>query len=150
LWIEGLVMRPLRRLARAMNRASEGDFLVRVEGSRRKDELGKLADSFNRLLARITALQADEVDVQRDLSESQQHLNFQQTFNSPPNNGSSTPTRCSKSGSTSSRCSTRSLDRSPPHWSFRSCSPESARTSPSDCRFHNSRSCSSIATGRWR
>lgn len=80
LWIEGLVMRPLRRLARAMNRASEGDFLVRVEGSGRKDELGKLADSFNRLLARITALQADEVDVQRDLAEAHKQLKLQQAF----------------------------------------------------------------------
>ena len=80
LWIEGLVMRPLRRLARAMNRASEGDFLVRVEGSGREDELGKLADSFNRLLARITALQADEVDVQRDLAEAHKQLKLQQAF----------------------------------------------------------------------
>ena len=80
LWIEGLLMRPLRRLARAMNRASEGDFLVRVEGSGREDELGKLADSFNRLLARITALQADEVDVQRDLAEAHKQLKLQQAF----------------------------------------------------------------------
>ena len=80
LWIEGLVMRPLRRLGGAMNRASEGDFLVRVEASGRKDEIGDLADSFNRLLARITALQADEVDVQRDLAEAHKQLKLQQAF----------------------------------------------------------------------
>ncbi len=80
LWIEGLVMRPLRRLSRAMHRASEGDFLVRVDAVGRRDEIGRLAESFNRLLARITALKADEVDFQRDLAEAHEQLKLQQAF----------------------------------------------------------------------
>jgi diguanylate cyclase (GGDEF)-like protein len=80
LCIEGMVMRPLRRLSRAMRRAADGDFLVRVRADGRKDEIGNLADSFNRLLAKITALKADEVDVQRDLAEAHQQLKLQEAF----------------------------------------------------------------------
>ncbi len=78
--IEGLLMRPLRRLSQTVSKASDGDFLVRADIGARNDELGELADSFNRLLARVTTLQADEVDVQRDLAKAHEQLKLQRAF----------------------------------------------------------------------
>ncbi|HXN42212.1 MAG TPA: HAMP domain-containing protein, partial [Myxococcaceae bacterium] len=80
LWIEGRLMRPLRRLGRAVHRAAEGDFVVRAATPAGNGEVARLAASFNRLLARITALQADEVDVQRDLADAHEQLKLQQAF----------------------------------------------------------------------
>ncbi len=80
LYIERLVMRPLRRLNQTMRKASDGDFLVRAAGAARRDELGKMALAVNQLLARLTTIQADEVDVQRDLAEAQEQLKLQQAF----------------------------------------------------------------------
>src|SRR6516164_5014043 len=80
LYIERLVMRPLRRLNETMRKASNGDFLARAEGADRPDELGQMAVSVNQLLARLTTIQADEVDVQRDLAEAQEQLKLQQAF----------------------------------------------------------------------
>ena len=80
LYIERLVMRPLRRLNGTMRQASDGDFLARAEGADRPDELGQMAVSVNQLLARLTTIQADEVDVQRDLAEAQEQLKLQQAF----------------------------------------------------------------------
>ncbi len=80
LWIEGRLMRPLRRLGRAVHRAAEGDLVVRAAAPAGNGEVARLAASFNRLLARITALQADEVDVQRDLADAHEQLKLQQAF----------------------------------------------------------------------
>jgi diguanylate cyclase (GGDEF)-like protein len=65
--------RPLGRLAAAMKKAEEGDFLVRAPVES-KDEIGELAQEFNRMLAKITALKADEVDHRRELTEAQTEL----------------------------------------------------------------------------
>lgn len=54
---------PLKQLMRATARLSKGDFSVRVNMNR-KDELGKLADSFNQMadsLSRIETMRADFV-----------------------------------------------------------------------------------------
>src|SRR5216684_2773468 len=80
LWIEGRLMRPLRQLGRAVHRAAEGDFVVRAAAPAGNGEVARLAASFNHLLARITALQADEVDVQRDLADAHEKLKLQQAF----------------------------------------------------------------------
>ncbi len=80
LWIEGRLMRPLRQLGRAVHRAAEGDFVVRAVAPAGNGEVARLAASFNHLLARITALQADEVDVQRDLADAHEQLKLQQAF----------------------------------------------------------------------
>ncbi len=65
--------RPLRKLARAMNRAEEGDFLVRAE-AHDQDELGRLGLAFNSMLARLTSMKADEIDKARDLEAAQEQL----------------------------------------------------------------------------
>ncbi len=60
------VGRPLSRLSAAMKRAESGDFLVRAE-STSHDELGQLGQGFNRMLAKITAMKADEIDTHREV-----------------------------------------------------------------------------------
>jgi nitrate/nitrite-specific signal transduction histidine kinase len=57
---------PLRRLAATVERAEQGDFLVRAE-ARGEDEIAQLARSFNRMLARITDLDARVIDAHREL-----------------------------------------------------------------------------------
>jgi len=57
------VVGPLKQLMQATTRLAKGDFSVRVE-MKRKDELGKLADSFNQMadsLSRIETMRADFV-----------------------------------------------------------------------------------------
>ncbi|WP_333647648.1 cache domain-containing sensor histidine kinase [Lacrimispora sp.] len=47
--------RPIKRLSNAMGQVQKGDFAVRVPGNR-KDEIGKLAESFNYMLDEINTL----------------------------------------------------------------------------------------------
>ncbi|WP_370458858.1 diguanylate cyclase [Aggregicoccus sp. 17bor-14] len=67
--------RPLRRLNAAMLRAEEGDLLVRAHVSG-VDELAQLGASFNRMLARLTAMKAEEIDTRRDLAAARGMLAF--------------------------------------------------------------------------
>ncbi len=68
-----LLGRPVRRLAKAMGRAEQGDVLVRAaEGDR--DEIARLGKAFNRMLARLTELKAAEIDNQRDLERARLEL----------------------------------------------------------------------------
>lgn len=60
------VNRPLAKLSAVMRRAESGDFLVRAE-SDRQDELGELGQGFNRMLAKITEMKAEEIDAHRDM-----------------------------------------------------------------------------------
>ncbi|MGA9525442.1 MAG: diguanylate cyclase [Myxococcaceae bacterium] len=69
------VNRRLARLAHVMHRAEEGDFLVRADNHGR-DEIGALAEAFNKMLARITAMKADEIDTHRDLEQAQAELSL--------------------------------------------------------------------------
>ncbi|MHB8873924.1 MAG: GGDEF domain-containing protein [Myxococcaceae bacterium] len=71
--------RPLRRLSETMRRAEEGDFLARAQAGSR-DELGTLGSSFNRMLARITSMKAEEIDTHRDLAAAQEQLVLKQTL----------------------------------------------------------------------
>jgi diguanylate cyclase (GGDEF)-like protein len=74
-----LLARPLYRLSRAMKSAEGGDFLVRAQ-VRTDDEIGSLGTAFNRMLARITSLQADEIDTHRDLAEAQEQLTLKKAL----------------------------------------------------------------------
>ncbi len=65
--LQFFLTRPLRRLAGAMHRAEEGDFLVRAE-SRGADEIAQLGAAFNQMLARLTSMKAEEIDTHRDLA----------------------------------------------------------------------------------
>ncbi|MFZ5471293.1 MAG: diguanylate cyclase [Myxococcota bacterium] len=73
------VTHPLRRLTAAMRRAEDGDFLVRAD-ERRNDELGALSFAFNRMLARITSMKAEEIDKNRDLQAAQEQLLLKRTL----------------------------------------------------------------------
>jgi diguanylate cyclase (GGDEF)-like protein len=68
-----LLTQKLKRLARVMQRAEGGDLVVRAPDLG-KDELGSLAQSFNRMLARITELKVTEIDTQRDLAHARAEL----------------------------------------------------------------------------
>lgn len=63
----------LKRLARVMQRAESGDLVVRAP-ELGNDELGSLANSFNRMLAKITELKVTEIDTQRDLDRTRAEL----------------------------------------------------------------------------
>ncbi len=69
--------RPLNRLASAMRRAEEGDFLVRAE-VRGTDEISRLAAAFNAMLARITSMKAEEIDTHRDLQVTKWKLSLKE------------------------------------------------------------------------
>jgi diguanylate cyclase (GGDEF)-like protein len=71
--VRRLVTRRLMRLAQAMERAKQGDFLVRVpvEGT---DEISGLAAGFNSMLARITDLKVAEIEANQDLARMQREL----------------------------------------------------------------------------
>lgn len=70
----------MRLLLEAMRRAEAGDFLVRVP-EKGSDEVAEVGAAFNRLLARVIALRADEIDQQRTLDETQAELALQRTLN---------------------------------------------------------------------
>ena len=66
---------PLRRLNRAISAAEDGNFLHRVE-VKTPDEVGRLADSFNRLLTRLTEVQASKIDSEMELDQAQRALSY--------------------------------------------------------------------------
>src|SRR5262249_55490955 len=55
------LVKPIQALGRVMARAELGDFLVRSR-VQSEDELGKLSQSFNTMLARITDMQVHEIE----------------------------------------------------------------------------------------
>lgn len=72
-----LVARPVFALARLMQRAEKGDFLVRarVDGD---DEVGALGMAFNKMLAAITAMKASEIEREADLRHAREELSYKQ------------------------------------------------------------------------
>src|SRR5260370_42094398 len=58
LWIEDRLMRPLRRLGRAVHRAAEGDFVVRAAAPAGNGEVARVGAAVNHPLARSSAPQA--------------------------------------------------------------------------------------------
>lgn len=58
-------------LVAVMSRAEEGDFLVRAEVTS-NDEIGLLASTFNKMLAKITDLRVADIDKEREMQHLQQ------------------------------------------------------------------------------
>ncbi len=71
--------RPLRRLSKAMARAEEGDFLIRAKVTT-FDEIGELAENFNKMLAKITDLAANKIQAEHDLIVAQEELKYRATI----------------------------------------------------------------------
>ncbi len=68
-----LLERPLQRLTAGLRRASQGDFLHRLD-ARGDDELGELARTFNTTLAAVTDLKAARIDDAQELSAMQREV----------------------------------------------------------------------------
>ncbi|MBN2497590.1 MAG: diguanylate cyclase [Deltaproteobacteria bacterium] len=66
---------PLRNVNLAIEKAEAGNFLTRLEGHG-EDEMGLLVDDFNRLLAKLTAVQASKIDTDIELDIAQRELEF--------------------------------------------------------------------------
>ncbi|MFL5319049.1 MAG: diguanylate cyclase [Myxococcaceae bacterium] len=67
--------KPLRRLARLMRRAEEGDLVVRADDSP-NDEIGQLSHAFNSMLQRLTSMKVNEIDTSRDLAAAHEELSL--------------------------------------------------------------------------
>lgn len=63
-----MVLGPLSRLVRVMAQVEEGDFFARAE-VQSNDEIGLLASTFNKLVAKITDLRAERIDTERELHD---------------------------------------------------------------------------------
>ncbi|MGQ0507838.1 MAG: diguanylate cyclase [Myxococcaceae bacterium] len=68
-----MLARPLGKLSGTMRSAEEGNFLVRAPVNS-ADEIGSLGQAFNQMLARITSLEADEIDTHRDLEAAHEQI----------------------------------------------------------------------------
>lgn len=73
-FMAGRMAQPVVRLRDGVAAVTAGDLNVRVEGVGRRDEIGQLAEGFNRMtgalsetLARLTSEQADRARIERDL-----------------------------------------------------------------------------------
>lgn len=69
-----LVSRPVFALARLMQRAKGGDFLVRAH--ERDDEVGALGHAFNDMLRAITDMKATEIEREADLEQARKELSL--------------------------------------------------------------------------
>jgi diguanylate cyclase (GGDEF)-like protein len=64
--INRVVVTRIEKLVHVMSRAEEGDFLVRAEVES-NDEIGLLASTFNKMLAKITDLRVLHIDKEREM-----------------------------------------------------------------------------------
>ncbi|MGC4114655.1 MAG: diguanylate cyclase [Myxococcales bacterium] len=71
------ISRPLMRLMDAMQRAEKGDFLVRAKVESR-DEIGRLAEAFNKMVSRITEMKVAEIEASREMESMQRELTLKQ------------------------------------------------------------------------
>jgi diguanylate cyclase (GGDEF)-like protein len=68
---------PLRKLSRAIESAEHGDFLSRVELGTH-DELERLGEDFNKLLAKLTDFQASKIDADLERDMAQRELEYKE------------------------------------------------------------------------
>src|SRR5213082_3187335 len=70
------LLKPIQGLSRVMARAELGEFLVRAR-VQSEDELGKLARSFNTMLARITDMAVADIEAKESLAKMEHDLSLQ-------------------------------------------------------------------------
>ena len=75
------LVKPAQLLGATMARAEMGDILVRAKVTT-DDELGRLARSFNTMLARVTDMAAHEIETEQSLETLGQKLSLQSELNS--------------------------------------------------------------------
>ena len=73
------VKQPLQSLVRKMEMAEEKDFLIRAPVLS-QDEIGKLSHWFNRLMERMTSLDAVKLETERRLIQIQEELKYQEAL----------------------------------------------------------------------
>lgn len=71
--------RPLTKLFKVMNKAGEGDFLIRVP-ELDQDEIGTLGENFNEMLEKLTDLSARKIQTDYDLIIAQEELKFKKSL----------------------------------------------------------------------
>ena len=67
LWVARVLLHPLRQMARATHRLAEGDYAIRVKVQSR-DEVGQLAEDFNRMAGALERTEKKRRDFMADLS----------------------------------------------------------------------------------
>ena len=70
------LLKPIHGLSQVMGRAELGDFLVRAR-VQSSDELGKLAKSFNTMLARVTDMAVHEIETRESLEQLEREVAMQ-------------------------------------------------------------------------
>lgn len=70
------LVKPLQALTRVMGRAEQGEFLVRAKIDT-VDEVGRLASSFNTMLARVTDMAVSQIETQQSLSQLEREMGLQ-------------------------------------------------------------------------
>src|SRR5919201_373985 len=70
------LVKPIQALSRVMARAELGEFLVRAR-VQSEDELGRLARSFNTMLARITDMAVADIEAKASLARMERDLSLQ-------------------------------------------------------------------------
>lgn len=73
LWVKLTVSQPLREIAQALEKASRGDSLQRIP-SKRGDEIGLIARSFNLIQTQLTEIEASKIDTDVELEIAQREL----------------------------------------------------------------------------
>ena len=77
--VERFVARRLRAIARFVDDADAGDFLLRIPITG-DDELSETNEALNRLLARITSLRVSMIDQSRELERTREKLRLEETL----------------------------------------------------------------------
>ncbi len=73
--IDRVVVSRIRALVGVMTKAEEGDFLVRANVSSH-DEIGLLASTFNKMLAKITDLRVERIESEREMTQVMDELSL--------------------------------------------------------------------------
>ena len=75
------LIKPIQALWRVMGRAERGEFLVRAKVSS-EDELGKLARSFNTMLARVTDMAVEGIETRQSIEQMEREIRMQDELKS--------------------------------------------------------------------
>jgi diguanylate cyclase (GGDEF)-like protein len=75
------LLKPVQALRQVMGRAELGDFLVRARVTS-EDELGRLARSFNTMLARVTDMAVERIETRQSIEQMEREIRMQDELKS--------------------------------------------------------------------